>query len=807
VAVRIRHPGLWLGIASALLVVWFVWSDRGRVSPGPVSATHAQEPSLEQSCDQCHGRTGESLTAACAGCHTEIGTQLAERRGFHGTLGEDGDDCARCHSEHHGREFELVGPAAFALAGVPDRDAYDHAGLEFGLGGRHAALACQDCHPHAGDALLAKGDRRFVGLSQQCATCHEDVHDGKLPRCDACHGQSHSFDRVANFAHTPEFPLIGSHSALACARCHAKGSEHAVEVLAGAPDSKKTPRDCAACHPSPHTSEFLANVARAEAVAPEATCASCHRVEHDDFAGEEPSMSRERHAATGFPLDAPHENVACRACHEAPATLPSPSSVAAFARFAASHSGRSADDCGACHADPHAGQFESGAWRDQGCLACHTRHDFVPPRFDVVKHAETAFPLTGSHAALACNECHVEKPIRRAGGTEPQLARAFHGTSAACSSCHADAHAGFFDQPWQKQRVPVAEGCAHCHSTETFDDERATQFDHALWTRMPLEGAHARARCESCHTRAHEPDANGRTFGRAPALDSTAATQCSACHADAHRGFFTEFLASSADESAAGCSHCHDQESFSGRAEEFDHARFTGFALDGAHTRAACESCHPRAAKPDETGRRFGSALAPKAAAQKDCRACHADAHQGAFDRAGQPATIEGRVGCLRCHTSESFVELRQPGFDHARWTGFALDGAHAAVDCSSCHVPSATRSALDVRFAKATGTQCASCHDDPHVGQFARQGRTDCAQCHSASTSFQSIRFDHQRDSRFALDETHASLACSACHVPQSLPGGGSAVRYKPLGTVCGDCHDPRGDRAPQSPSFGGER
>jgi hypothetical protein len=43
-------------------------------------------------------------------------------------------------------------------------------------------------------------------------------------------------------------------------------------------------------------------------------------------------------------------------------------------------------------------------------------------------------------------------------------------------------------------------------------------------------------------------------------------------------------------------------------------------------------------------------------------------------------------------------------------------------------------------------------------------------------------------------LDDEHAGLACSACHKPQPVRGWGTAVRYKPLGTVCGDCHDPRG-------------
>lgn len=800
---RIRHPGLWLGFASALLVVWFVWSDRGRVSPGPVSAAHAQEPSIaEQGCEQCHGRTGESMATACNGCHAAIGTQLAEHRGFHGALGPDrasAESCGRCHSEHHGREFELVSAASFALAGVADRQAYDHAPLEFRLNGRHAQLACRDCHAHADVAVLVKGDRRFLGLAQACESCHEDVHEGKLPDCSACHGQTRPFEQVANFSHTAAFPLAGSHAGLACASCHATGTDRAVEVLAAtgtfAAASKSAPRDCADCHPTPHTTDFLSTIARTQGTAPGATCGECHRAEHASFAGEEPLMSREAHAATGFALDPPHADVACRACHDAPAAALADPSVAAFARFGASHPGRAPDDCRACHADPHDGQFDVGSRAGQGCLACHSRHGFRPPTFDVAQHAGTPFPLTGSHAAVACGECHVEKPARRSTSGEPSLARMFHGTSAACSSCHSDAHAGFFAQPWQRQNIPADEGCAHCHSSVTFDDTRAAQFDHARWTRMPLEGAHARARCEACHARTPEPDATGRSFGRAAPLDSTTPALCGACHADAHRGTFTESVPGRAAQSPAACSSCHSQESFDDLAQEFDHGRWTGFALDGAHALAACETCHPPSALADETGRRFGRAHVKASAASNDCRACHADAHQGAFDRAGQATSIEGRVGCLRCHTTESFAELRTPGFDHARWTGFALDGAHASIECASCHAPSAPRSPLEVRFAKAAGSDCASCHADPHVGQFARGGRTECAQCHSATASFRTLRFDHQRDSRFALDATHSNLACSACHVTQALPNGGTAVRYKPLGTVCGDCHDTRGN------------
>jgi Zn finger protein HypA/HybF involved in hydrogenase expression len=59
-------------------------------------------------------------------------------------------------------------------------------------------------------------------------------------------------------------------------------------------------------------------------------------------------------------------------------------------------------------------------------------------------------------------------------------------------------------------------------------------------------------------------------------------------------------------------------------------------------------------------------------------------------------------------------------------------------------------------------------------------------------------VKFDHQRDARFALDAQHEKLQCSACHRAYQTAQG-SVVRFKPLGVTCAECHDPRrkgGDR-----------
>ena len=174
----------------------------------------------------------------------------------------------------------------------------------------------------------------------------------------------------------------------------------------------------------------------------------------------------------------------------------------------------------------------------------------------------------------------------------------------------------------------------------------------------------------------------------------------------------------------------------------------------------------------------------PRASA---CTECHADPHAGKFRDEGLTSTR-----CDRCHSTESFAEIDREGFDHARWTGFALQGEHALAACESCHVQDQSFTPARPRLGAALGNQCADCHADPHAGQFARGGRTDCSTCHRADHAFRELDFDHQTDSRFPLDGPHARLECAACHRPWPLSSGELVVRYKPLGVECIQCHDP---------------
>ncbi len=764
----LRSTRALVSVATVLLVVSLVALDRERSSPGPLSAVHSREPELRglDGCATCHGDGDAGMVDACVACHDAVGQQIARSEGIHGDLAGPDRSCGRCHAEHSGQDFELAGPHSFEAAGL-DPDAFEHALAGLALGGRHDELSCTRCHEHAAAAVLPRGCSRFLGLDGTCTGCHEDPHAGEYTTdCAACHGQEQPFEEVAAFEHPGAFELAGAHGDPRCSACHAAGGERSLARVLGADGAgTSAPRDCLDCHEDPHAPGLTAAWAELADLPRGAGCAGCHRAEHGTFEGPAPreAMPAGRHAATGFPLEAPHAELACAACHS-----PGEDLVRAATP-------RSPEDCASCHGDPHRGEFERGPFAGHRCLDCHERHAFTPATLDAAGHARTSFDLTGAHLGLDCAACHRE---RHPGGPDGVASAAsFHGAPTRCAGCHQDVHDGAFEHAALPALHEGRAGCARCHAAEDFRTVRETPFDHALWARFPLEGAHAAASCEACHAPLDPTDARGRHHDRAPGR------ACADCHADPHGGQFAD-----GPFAAEGCAACHDVHGFfPPRFSIAEHDARTGFALTGAHAAVACARCH--ASPPaDRAG------FVRYAGTSGRCRDCHADPHGGAFDRPGLPASVDGRTSCLRCHGTTSFGALDR--FDHDLWTGYPLRGAHARADCRSCHPPGA-QDGSGRRLGPAVSTRCADCHADPHAGQFRVDGRSDCARCHASFRRFEETSFDHGRDSAFPLDRDHAALACSACHVPYPLPGGGQVVRYRPLGTECADCHDPRAGRS----------
>ncbi len=105
---------------------------------------------------------------------------------------------------------------------------------------------------------------------------------------------------------------------------------------------------------------------------------------------------------TGVPLQGAHEAARCLRCHN------DRGPVETFA----------AQGCAGCHDDVHQGRLGND------CRSCHTEVDWRAVG-QHERHARTRFPLTGAHAATACQRCHPGADVGH-----------FVPTDIQCASCH-----------------------------------------------------------------------------------------------------------------------------------------------------------------------------------------------------------------------------------------------------------------------------------------------------------------------------------------------------------------------------------
>jgi hypothetical protein len=669
-------PRVWIGAVSAGAVLLVAVVAMERTSPGPLALVHGRESELASpgSCSQCHGGWFSSMRSACLECHAPIAAQIDGEHGLHGAIAGDLiGDCGLCHGEHNGPGFPLVNRQSFVLAGASGIEDFDHRLVGFAMDGAHLEQDCADCHEQARAPVLPKGGARFLGLDQDCATCHEDAHEGRYrPACASCHGQS-KWDELHSVGHERYLPLAGGHARVACLDCHEEGGRHSLELLGGAPKPPVV-RDCLDCHESPHAEPFLEGTAALAGAAPGAACAACHAADHESFRDERLTLLPEQHAAAGFALDAPHDQAGCEDCHPS-----------VFASFAARYPGRGADECSACHDDPHGGQFTSGPFSGGDCVACHERTRFEPHAFTAEMHEQAALALDGAHLEVECETCH-EIPWKN----EP---RVFRGTPSRCEGCHEDAHRGYF-APFAPELAEVEAGqCAACHNTTRFAEVAPGRFDHGAWTGFAVAGAHEQAGCEACHAPAEEPDDRGRSFGWI-AERFGRYEGCATCHEDPHEGRFDGPELAPVVEGRADCARCHVETSFRSFEAEFDHRRWTGFDLSGPHGEAACSACHPPLSAPEPGGRTWEHAQGPL------CADCHEDPHAGQF-------TTDAGTDCQRCHASDRPYYLR---FNHERDSRFPLGEAHRKLECAACHFPTEEQGIRFVRY-RPLGIECVDCH------------------------------------------------------------------------------------------------
>ena len=679
----LRKVHFWIALISLLAVAGVVFKDMGRTAPGPLSRAHQNVSELNgwNSCKQCHGGWFGNMTASCLECHDVIQKQIDDLVGFHGRLTAEAQrQCALCHSDHHGSEFRMVNRQSFAQAGFASQEEFKHDVIGYRMYGKHLEQECNKCHENADVDQLEEGQTRFLGLDKNCTSCHEDHHEGKMKlACASCHGQV-AFDQLDSMDHGRHLELTGAHGRLDCRKCHAKDGLHSLETIGGGGSTLR--RYCQGCHESPHSETFLAGNAVLAGLQKKEACKTCHSPAQESFRPEGLVITAQQHALGGFRLTEPHDKQACADCHDP-----------TIEEWKGRHPGRRQDDCRSCHEDPHGGQFDEGHQGLASCLDCHERTHFDPTAFDLEKHEQTKFPLTGKHRDNECQSCH-EKPAE----DQP---RRFQGTPTHCDGCHKDSHDGFFADRLRGRTLPEHGSCELCHDTAGFSEPK--DFDHLAWTGFRLEGAHAQARCEACHERTAEPDEAGRTFGRI-SVRYGKFKGCVTCHEDPHKGQFDKPGMPKTIAGKKDCARCHSSASFRTLSDQFDHRAWSGFALTGTHAKPDCTACHEVLSEPNEFGRTLGQAPG------KTCASCHESPHGPQFEP----------EACSKCHApATSFKALI---FDHDLHSRFKLGEQHAKLACDKCHHPEEIGGKTRIRY-RPIKSRCVDCHP-ALVNPFKRRKR-----------------------------------------------------------------------------------
>ena len=671
--------------------------------------------------------TGAHQSAACASCHTQ---------GYAGTP----MDCYSCHQNAYAASVNPNHQAAGistecqdchnTTAFIPSTFEHSAAATGFELTGRHVGLDCSSCHQGS-----------TSNADPACYSCHQTDYNGaenhvsqNYPHeCEMCHNTNSWGD--ANFDHnTTGFPLTGAHQTVECSSCHQSGftgtptqceSCHQTDFNSTTNPNHQTiglSTDCQTCHttnPGWQPASFPIHNNFYELLGAHANitnCADCHNGNYNSTPNEcygchadnYNNTTNPNHQSVGFGTD-------CQSCHSQNAWQPASFDHDAqyFPIYSGKHNG-TWNNCSDCHTDPNNYSIFS-------CITCHEHnqadtddhHQGVQgyiyesnacyachPTGNAggsFNHDLSNFPLTGAHLTVACEDCHVN------GYSQPP--------STVCSDCHQSNYNGTTNP--NHQSLGIAITCETCHTTNP--GWQPAQFpQHSQY--FELLGQHAAITdCNACH--------NGNY--------NLTSAECLQCHQNDYN------TAANPNHTAAGipttCGDCHTANGWS--PSTFNHST-TGFTLDGAHASLQCSTCHQGTI----TG------LSP------DCVSCHQTDYNNAANpnhaAAGIPTT------CGDCHTTNGWSPST---FNHST-TGFTLDGAHASLQCSTCHQGTITGLSPD----------CVSCHQTDYnsaanPNHVAAGLPSTCQDCHTTSAWIPST-FNHSTTG-FQLLGVHAQIQCSDCH------------------------------------------
>jgi len=581
-------------IYSILLFLLFVINSYSQISPGDLTKAHAKLEGMSN-CTQCHELGKKVTNAKCLDCHKEIQSLINDKRGFHNSSEVKGKDCFKCHSEHHGRKFEMV---RF------DEDKFNHDLTGYKLDGKHKPLDCKKCHKadFIADKDIKKRPKTFLGLDTKCLTCHDDYHQKTLSSndCASCH-TTKDFAPASKFDHNKaDFKLKGKHIEVDCKKCHEVTKKNGKDFQKF---NNIEFKDCKSCHDNPHNEKITGACTQchteesftlfkgrgkfnhnttnftligkhkqvdcftchAKTTDPklvfqdrvnvdEKNCVECHKDTHEGKLGNDCTKCHNEnnfvsskttksfdHNITNFKLEGKHTVVDCKKCHKT-GKLTDP------VKFAS---------CTSCHEDYHKGEFKKNNVTPD-CKTCHSLKDgFDTSLFDFEKHKLTKFPLEGAHLATPCFACHVDEKTNH---------WRFKDKGSSCTECHDDIHKEYITSTYYPKS-----NCNICHVNDTWN---SVTFDHKK-TKWALKGKHLEIDCKECHITSNDKNSFIQKF---KGLDSN----CTNCHESKHGNQFEI-------KGKTDCVRCHVFDSWA--PEKFDH-KTTAFPLSGKHAEIECNQCH-----------------------------------------------------------------------------------------------------------------------------------------------------------------------------------------------------------------------
>ena len=359
-----------------------------------------------------------------------------------------------------------------------------------------------------------------------------------------------------------------------------------------------------------------------------------------------------------------------------------------------------------------------------------------------IDHSVTGFLLTGGHAQVQCERCHVQG--------------LFRGTPRQCMQCHSPG--GRLVSTFKPaNHIQTTVNCDSCH--------RTTAWKPAFFTHNGVKPGS----CSTCHN-------NSTAVGK-PATHMPSTFSCDSCHRSTVSWAGAVFRHQGIAPGA--CVSCHN--GIQARGKPAAHVATT----------ASCDTCHLVGAA---NWRLVSGVFNHAGVVPGTCGTCH-----NGTRATGKPARhIPTTAACDVCHRTTAWIPATMshagiaPGTCATCHNGTTARGKTAnhiptTQSCDVCHRTTGWIPATFSHTGIAPGT-CATCHNGTlATGKSASHFVTtqSCDACHRAGIAWIPVTTYTHRS--IAYKPHRSGVTCVACHTTNNEIIPWRFAAYRP---DCAGCH-----------------